>query len=37
MIDGDVYQDEVKNKKIMSVPTIFLNNEEFYQGRMELE
>ena len=37
MIDGDVFQDEVKNKKIMSVPTIFLNNEEFYQGRMELE
>ena len=37
MIDGDVYQEEVKNKKIMSVPTIFLNNEEFYQGRMELE
>jgi len=37
MIDGNVYQDEVKNKKIMSVPTIFLNNEEFYQGRMELE
>ena len=37
MIDGDVYQNEVENKKIMSVPTIFLNNEEFYQGRMELE
>jgi len=37
MIDGDVYQEEVNNKKIMSVPTIFLNNEEFYQGRMELE
>jgi len=37
MIDGDVYQDEVKDKKIMSVPTIFLNDEEFYQGRMELE
>ena len=37
MIDGDVYQDEVKNKKIMSVPTIFLDDEEFYQGRMELE
>ena len=37
MIDGDVYQDEIKNKKIMSVPTIFLDDEEFYQGRMELE
>ena len=37
MIDGDVYQDEVKDKKIMSVPTIFLNGKEFGQGRMELE
>jgi alkyl hydroperoxide reductase subunit F len=37
MIDGDVYQQEVADKKIMSVPTIFLNGEEFGQGRMELE
>lgn len=37
MIDGGVYQEEVNEKKIMSVPTIFLNDEEFAQGRMELE
>ena len=37
MIDGGVYQEEVNEKKIMSVPTILLNNEEFAQGRMELE
>ena len=37
MIDGDVYPEEVKDKKIMSVPTIFLDAKEFGQGRMELE
>ena len=37
MIDGALFQDEVKRKKIMSVPTVFLNDNEFGQGRMELE
>lgn len=37
MIDGDIYQEEVNSKKIMSVPTVFLNDTEFSQGRMELE
>ena len=37
MVDGALFQDEVKRKKIMSVPTVFLNDAEFGQGRMELE
>jgi len=37
MIDGALFQQEVENKKIMSVPTIFLNGEKFGQGRMDLE
>ena len=37
MIDGALYQDEVKSRDIMSVPTVFLNGEIFGAGRMELE
>jgi alkyl hydroperoxide reductase subunit F len=37
MIDGALFQNEVSERKIMSVPTIFLNGEEFGQGRVELE
>lgn len=37
MIDGALFQNEVSDRKIMSVPTIFLNGEEFGQGRIELE
>lgn len=37
MIDGALYQDEVKTREIMSVPTIFLNGEPFGAGRMELD
>lgn len=37
MIDGALYQDEVKAREIMSVPTIYLNGELFGAGRMELE
>jgi NADH-dependent peroxiredoxin subunit F len=37
MIDGALYQDEVKAREIMSVPTYFLNGEVFGAGRMELE
>jgi alkyl hydroperoxide reductase subunit F len=37
MIDGALYQDEVNSRKIMAVPTVFLNGEPFGQGRMTLE
>lgn len=35
-IDGGVFQDEVKDRNIMGVPTVFLNGEQFGQGRMSL-
>jgi alkyl hydroperoxide reductase subunit F len=37
MIDGAMFQKEIEDRKILSVPTIFLNGEKFGQGRMELE
>ncbi len=37
MVEGGLYQDEIKEKEIMSVPTIYLNGEVFGAGRMELE
>ena len=37
MIDGGVFQQEVTDKKIMSVPTVMLNGEQFGVGRMELD
>lgn len=37
MVEGGLYQDEIKAKEIMSVPTIYLNGEMFGAGRMELE
>ncbi len=36
-IDGALFQDEVAERKVMAVPTIFLNGESFGQGRMDLE
>jgi len=36
-IDGALFQDEVDARKVMAVPSIFLNGEPFGQGRMELE
>ena len=36
MIDGAVFQDEVGQKNIMAVPTVFLNGEFFSSGRIEL-
>ena len=36
-IDGGLFQGEVEDRKIMAVPTVFLNGENFGQGRMELE
>ena len=36
MIDGALFKDEVDNRKVMAVPTVFLNGEQFSQGRMTL-
>ena len=35
-IDGGVFQQEIKERQVMGVPTVFLNGERFGQGRMEL-
>ncbi len=37
MIDGSLYQAEVDARKIMAVPTVFLNGAPFGQGRMTIE
>ncbi|MFZ2855030.1 MAG: alkyl hydroperoxide reductase subunit F [Rhodocyclaceae bacterium] len=37
MIDGALFQDEVDARKIMAVPTVFLNGQPFGQGRMTIE
>ncbi|MFO1195376.1 MAG: alkyl hydroperoxide reductase subunit F [Burkholderiaceae bacterium] len=37
MIDGALFQDEIDARRIMAVPTVFLNGEPFGQGRMTLE
>ena len=36
-IDGALFKDEVDGRKVMAVPTIFLNGEQFASGRMDLE
>nr|WP_256439601.1 alkyl hydroperoxide reductase subunit F [Sporosarcina sp. 6E9] len=36
MIDGAAFKEEVESKKIMAVPTVFLNGEEFSGGRISL-
>ncbi|MBI2241903.1 MAG: alkyl hydroperoxide reductase subunit F [Magnetospirillum gryphiswaldense] len=36
-IDGAAFQDEVESRKVMAVPTVYLNGEAFGQGRMGLE
>jgi len=36
-IDGALFQAEVEARKIMAVPSIYLNGEPFAQGRMSLE
>ena len=36
-IDGALFQDEVERRKVMAVPSIYLNGEVFGQGRMGLE
>ncbi|HUD33147.1 MAG TPA: alkyl hydroperoxide reductase subunit F [Variovorax sp.] len=37
MIEGGTFQDEIKERQIMAVPTVFLNGTEFGQGRMTME
>ena len=36
-VDGALFQDEVEARKVMAVPTVFLDGELFDQGRMTLE
>ncbi|WP_066097738.1 alkyl hydroperoxide reductase subunit F [Xanthomonas massiliensis] len=36
-VDGALFQDEVEQRQVMSVPTVYLNGEPFDQGRMTLE
>ncbi|GLQ49845.1 alkyl hydroperoxide reductase subunit F [Dyella flava] len=36
-IDGALFQDEVEQRQVMAVPTVFLNGEPFDQGRMSIE
>jgi len=36
-IDGALFQDEAEARKVMAVPSIYLNGEPFAQGRMSLE
>ncbi|MDO5104167.1 MAG: alkyl hydroperoxide reductase subunit F [Lautropia sp.] len=36
-IDGGLFQDEVAERSIMAVPTVFLNGEVFFQGRSSAE
>lgn len=37
MVDGSLFQDEVNQRQIMAVPSVYLNGEPFGQGRMGLE
>ncbi|MEI3610263.1 alkyl hydroperoxide reductase subunit F [Pseudogracilibacillus sp. SO10305] len=36
MVDGATFKQEVEEKKIMAVPTVFLNGEEFNGGRITI-
>jgi alkyl hydroperoxide reductase subunit F len=36
-IDGALFQGEVEQRQVMSVPTVYLNGEVFGQGRMDAE
>lgn len=36
-IDGALFQEEVESRQVMSVPTVFLNGENFASGRMGVE
>lgn len=36
-IDGALFQQEVDERQVMSVPSVFLNGELFFQGRMGVD
>ncbi|WP_297811998.1 alkyl hydroperoxide reductase subunit F [uncultured Methylophaga sp.] len=36
MIDGALFQEEVDERQVMAVPTVYLNGENFGSGRMSL-
>lgn len=36
MIDGSLFQDEVTERNVMAVPSVYLNGELFSQGRLTL-
>ncbi|NRF70860.1 alkyl hydroperoxide reductase subunit F [Aquincola sp. S2] len=36
-IDGALFQDEIAQRQIMAVPTVYLNGQVFGQGRMGIE
>lgn len=35
-VEGSLFQDEVNDKGVQAVPTVFLNGEEFASGRMDV-
>jgi NADH-dependent peroxiredoxin subunit F len=37
MVEGGLFQDEIQERQIMGVPTVFLNGTMFGNGRMSLE
>ena len=37
MIDGALFQSEVEQRKVMAVPSVFVNGQPFGQGRMTLK
>ncbi|RYE75723.1 MAG: alkyl hydroperoxide reductase subunit F, partial [Hyphomicrobiales bacterium] len=37
MVEGGIFPDEIKEREIMGVPTVFLNGTMFGNGRMSLE
>lgn len=36
-VEGSLFQDEVNEKGIQAVPTVYLNGEEFASGRMDIQ
>src|SRR5690625_7138786 len=36
-IDGALFQDEVDQRQVMSVPAVFMNGESFHFGRANIE
>ncbi|OYO16984.1 alkyl hydroperoxide reductase subunit F [Enemella evansiae] len=35
-VEGSLFQDEVEERRILAVPTVFLNGEEWGSGRMDI-